>query len=150
MDRLSHRYSKATPPIEHQAPLNPLVMNLPDVYSFLATAMKPAAESVSPGPTSNPPTIKSSPSLELVKELNISCLLGCPWQPLTLTSENVLDFSVLSSIEQHACIVLRIKPKAYLCIKGTLLNASLRNGGVLKKKQAREMLKVSACPGIFS
>lgn len=52
------------------------------------------------------------------------------------------DVELLSPEEQVLCSHLRILPKPYLAIKETLFRELLRSGGVLKKRTARELIKI--------
>lgn len=52
------------------------------------------------------------------------------------------DVELLSPQEQILCSQVRIMPKPYLAIKETLFRELLRTGGVLKKKTARELIKI--------
>lgn len=52
------------------------------------------------------------------------------------------DYDLLSEEERNLCSSLRILPKTYLVIKETLFRELLRTGGVLKRKTARDLLKV--------
>lgn len=52
------------------------------------------------------------------------------------------DVELLSPEEQVLCSQLRILPKPYLTIKETLFRELLRSGGVLKKRTARELIKI--------
>lgn len=52
------------------------------------------------------------------------------------------DVELLSPEEQVLCSQLRILPKPYLSIKETLFRELLRSGGVLKKRTARELIKI--------
>jgi transcriptional adapter 2-alpha len=52
------------------------------------------------------------------------------------------DVELLSPQEQILCSQVRILPKPYLAIKETLFRELLRTGGVLKKKTARELIKI--------
>ncbi|KAG5363315.1 Transcriptional adapter 2 [Yarrowia sp. B02] len=52
------------------------------------------------------------------------------------------DVELLSPEEQVLCSQLRILPKPYLAIKETLFRELLRTGGVLKKRTARELVKI--------
>lgn len=52
------------------------------------------------------------------------------------------DVELLSPQEQVLCSQLRIMPKPYLAIKETLFRELLKNNGVLKKKTARELIKI--------
>lgn len=63
-----------------------------------------------------------------------------PANPLNIT--NAADFHLLSPAEQTLCSQLRILPKSYLVIKETLFRELLRSGGTLRKRQARELIKI--------
>ncbi|KAF8464001.1 hypothetical protein BDZ91DRAFT_772394 [Kalaharituber pfeilii] len=94
--------------------------------------------SLSPAPTTNPFGTSASPSASspaVQKKRPVSGRWR-PWQPLPLTAENV---HLLSPAEQQLCINLRIKPKPYLTIKEQLIKEALKQGGVLKKRAAREL-----------
>ncbi|KAK9459606.1 uncharacterized protein V1516DRAFT_642084 [Lipomyces oligophaga] len=52
------------------------------------------------------------------------------------------DLDLLSPAEQALCSQLRILPKPYLVIKETLFRELLRTGGILKKRTARELIKI--------
>ena len=59
-----------------------------------------------------------------------------------LNIANATDVHLLTQSERNLCSQLRILPKAYLVIKETLFRELLRSGGVLKKRQARDLLKI--------
>ena len=60
--------------------------------------------------------------------------------PLDIT--HAPDYELLSPEEQKLCSNLRIRPKPYLAIKETLFRELVRSGGMLKKRTAREILKI--------
>lgn len=62
--------------------------------------------------------------------------------PAPLDISHAPDFELLSPEEQKMCSQLRIRPKPYLAIKETLFRELIRSGGVLKKRTARELLKI--------
>lgn len=62
--------------------------------------------------------------------------------PNPLDISHAPDVELLSPEEQMLCSQLRILPKPYLAIKETLFRELLRNGGTLKKRTARELLKI--------
>lgn len=68
------------------------------------------------------------------------------WQngALTLTNENATDLHLLTPAEQQLCSSLRILPKPYLVMKEVLMKEAMKHGGVLKKKAAREICRVSS------
>lgn len=61
---------------------------------------------------------------------------------LPLDISNYPDFELLTFEEQKLCSSLRIRPKPYLAIKETLFKELIKSGGVLKKKAARDLLKI--------
>ncbi|KAJ5614090.1 Transcriptional adapter 2 [Penicillium herquei] len=62
-----------------------------------------------------------------------------PWK---LDSEGAADLHLLTSEETEICNVLRLMPKPYLVIKETLLKEAMKQGGNLKKKDARTICKI--------
>jgi transcriptional adapter 2-alpha len=59
-----------------------------------------------------------------------------------LDISHAADVELLSPQEQVLCSQLRIMPKPYLAIKESLFRELLKSGGVLKKKTARELIKI--------
>lgn len=140
MDRLSHRYSKATPPVEAPPPLNPLIQATPDPGNPLAVLSgKNSGASLSPGPASASPSA-ASPSVQ--KKGPLSAVTGGPWQPLHLSAENASDYHILTAAEQNLCASLRMKPRPYMVIKEQLMKEATKQGGVLKKRTAKEICGV--------
>jgi len=62
-----------------------------------------------------------------------------PWK---LENEGAPDLHLLTKEEVELCNVLHIQPKPYLVIKETLLKEAMKQGGSLKKKDARALCKV--------
>ena len=62
--------------------------------------------------------------------------------PLRLNDENAADRHLLTKPELDLCQKLGIYPKPYLRIKHAVLAEATRNGGILKKKQVREIAKL--------
>jgi transcriptional adapter 2-alpha len=60
--------------------------------------------------------------------------------PLDISRAN--DFELLSNEEKQLCATLRILPKPYLAIKCQLMKEAVKNNGLLKKKDARQLLKI--------
>lgn len=69
-------------------------------------------------------------------------LPGVP--PLKLTPENATDLHLMTEEEKELCSMLRMTPKAYLVIKDALFKEAYKTGGILKRKAAREVCKVSS------
>jgi transcriptional adapter 2-alpha len=63
-----------------------------------------------------------------------------PWK---LEDEGAADLHLLTREEVEICNVLHIQPKPYLVLKETLLKEAMKQGGGLKKKDARNICKVS-------
>ncbi|KAK9379686.1 uncharacterized protein V2V93DRAFT_348909 [Kockiozyma suomiensis] len=59
-----------------------------------------------------------------------------------LDISHAADLDLLSPAEQQLCSQIRILPKPYLVIKETLFRELLRTGGILKKRTARELIKI--------
>jgi transcriptional adapter 2-alpha len=68
-------------------------------------------------------------------------LSGVPaWK---LDTEGAADLHLLTREEVDVCNALRLMPKPYLVLKETLLKEAMKQGGTLKKKDARAICKVS-------
>ena len=64
----------------------------------------------------------------------------CPAAPLNLANSPLLH--LLTPEEQTLCSQLRILPKPYLVIKETLVREYARRGGKLRRREARELVKI--------
>lgn len=62
-----------------------------------------------------------------------------PWK---LENDGAPDLHLLTKEEVEVCNVLHVQPKPYLVIKETLLKEAMKQGGSLKKKDARTICKV--------
>ena len=60
--------------------------------------------------------------------------------PLNLANSPSLH--LLTPAEQMLCSQLRIMPKPYLAMKETLVREYARRGGQLRRREARELLKI--------
>ncbi|EAL93359.1 hypothetical protein KXV70_005859 [Aspergillus fumigatus] len=69
-----------------------------------------------------------------------------PWK---LENEGAPDLHLLTKEEVELCNVLHIQPKPYLVIKETLLKEAMKQGGSLKKKDARAICKVGSTSLLF-
>lgn len=78
------------------------------------------------------PTFNNSLSSKITKKSSLV--------PLDISYAS--DHELLSPEEQALCSSLRIRPKPYLAIKETLFRELIRSGGQLKKRTARELLKI--------
>lgn len=63
-----------------------------------------------------------------------------PWK---LENNKAPDVHLLSNEEVQLCNILHLKPKPYLSIKEHMLKEAMKQGGGLKKKDAKSMCKVS-------
>ena len=68
-----------------------------------------------------------------------------PWK---LEENGAADLHLLTKEEVEICNVLHIQPKPYLVIKETLLKEAMKQGGGLKKKDARTICRV-CCTDIY-
>ena len=66
-----------------------------------------------------------------------------PWK-LEEESPPAPDLQLLSDGEKQLCNALHMRPKPYLTIKEALVRESMKQGGSLKKKDARSICRVSA------
>lgn len=129
LDRASHhRFSKATPPIE-TPPANPLL------------APKSVPNGIFKRESSTTPD-SPTPVTSIKRSNGINGTSG----PLGI-NDNAADGHLLSDEERKLCAILRIKPKPYMCIKARLLEESIKNGGILKEKVAKDLCKVR--PSVF-
>lgn len=55
------------------------------------------------------------------------------------------DLQLLSEEEVQLCNALHIRPKPYLALKDGLLREAMKQGGTMKRKEARGICRVSAC-----
>lgn len=62
----------------------------------------------------------------------------------TIGLSHAVDVQLLSREEQSLCSNLRMLPKAYLCVKESIIRELWRTGGALTKKSARGLLKIDS------
>ncbi|KAL5600898.1 hypothetical protein BROUX41_005736 [Berkeleyomyces rouxiae] len=65
-------------------------------------------------------------------------------QALSLSHENAPDLHLLTPEEVKLCEVIRVQPKPYLMAKEQLLKEALKGNGMLKKKQAKEIVHLDS------
>ncbi|KAJ5149988.1 hypothetical protein N7448_001566 [Penicillium atrosanguineum] len=81
-----------------------------------------------------------APSQSSKAKYIVQPLSGVPaWK---LDTEDAADLHLLTQEEVEVCNVLRIMPKPYLVVKETLLKEAMKQGGTLKKKDARAICKI--------
>jgi transcriptional adapter 2-alpha len=68
-------------------------------------------------------------------------------QPLNLNVDNAPDNHLLTPEEIELCKVTRLQPKAYNMIKGEIMKEALKTGGILKKKQVKEICRLDSQKG---
>ncbi|WPK27528.1 hypothetical protein PUMCH_004920 [Australozyma saopauloensis] len=78
----------------------------------------------------------STPQPDYKPKLNLSNSRA----PLDIS--HATDFELLSPEEKQLCSTLRVLPKPYLAIKNQLMKEAVRGNGQLKKKDARQFLKI--------
>lgn len=62
--------------------------------------------------------------------------------PTPLNLANAASLDLLTTEEQTLCSALRVLPKPYLLIKETYLRENERRKGLLKRRDARKMMKI--------
>ncbi|KAF8895730.1 hypothetical protein CPB84DRAFT_1682235 [Gymnopilus junonius] len=83
---------------------------------------------------------ESTPRLGPVPGSNTGSTARRPPQPLNLANSPSLH--LLTPAEQTLCSQLRILPKPYLVIKETLIREYARRGGKLRRREARDLVKI--------
>jgi transcriptional adapter 2-alpha len=82
----------------------------------------------------------AAPAPPVKTKFIVQPLSGVPaWK---LDSDRAADLHLLTPEEIEVCSVLHIMPKPYLVVKETLLKEAMKQGGSLKKKDARTICKV--------
>ncbi|KAB8349715.1 hypothetical protein FH972_023730 [Carpinus fangiana] len=61
-----------------------------------------------------------------------------------LNSDNAPDFDLLTEDEKDVCCNLRVMPRQYIAMKDSLLREAQKQGGVIKRKMAKEICKMDA------
>ena len=137
-DRLGGiRGPKPAPPVETSAAVMALLApELPE-------QLKPKPRTVSLPMHPRPATANGTSNLATSRSPPFSMTPLPNIQPLKLTSENATDLHLLTDEEAELCSYLRIMPKPYMVIKDALLTEAINSGGVVKKKVAKDILKVS-------
>ena len=130
IDRLTHRYSKQTPPAVETPPINPLTAPKLPPTSF---GREDSSSPKSPTPITNG-----------IKRNGVNGINGTA--PLALSNDNAPDVHLLSLAEQQLCASLRMKPKPYMCIKERLISEAIKHGGTLKEKAAKDICRVRPPP----
>ncbi|KAF8198080.1 hypothetical protein BJ912DRAFT_953012 [Pholiota molesta] len=83
---------------------------------------------------------ESTPRLGGVAGTTAAPVVRRPPQPLNLANSPSLH--LLTPAEQTLCSQLRILPKPYLVIKETLVREYARRGGKLRRREARDLVKI--------
>ncbi|CCH61353.1 hypothetical protein TBLA_0E02990 [Henningerozyma blattae CBS 6284] len=58
--------------------------------------------------------------------------------------QSASDFNILSQEEQQLCLQLKILPKPYLAIKEMMFRELIKTGGIMKKKNCKDLLKIDS------
>jgi transcriptional adapter 2-alpha len=142
------RFASARPKqiLQPEGPSQSSLLTTPELPLRLQRAAKPAAPdanmplndfdrafAASGDGVSTPPAGKSK---YVVQPLN-----GVA--PRKLENEGAADLHLLTKEEVDLCNALHVHPKPYLVIKETLLKEAMKQGGSLKKKDARAICKVN-------
>ncbi|KAH9868986.1 hypothetical protein J1614_008063 [Plenodomus biglobosus] len=132
-DRLaSSRLGKPTPPFEQ-----------PHAATALLAHDLPIHVKQSSGLSTPPPDANGTNGVQHAKVKFVPKALPNT-VPLKFGKESKADLQLLTPEEVDICSTLRIMPKPFLVLKETLLRAALNNGGTLKKKAAKELVKIDA------
>jgi len=67
--------------------------------------------------------------------------------PLVLSEENAENINHLSPEEVDLCQKIRVRPNAYLLIKEHVFKEALKKGGMLKRKEVKELCKLESQKG---
>lgn len=114
--------------------------------NYMPAAVPPRTHTVSPDsiaagiPANATPPMGDRPRSAIQMDLDSLKARKPTVNPLDIS--HAADVELLSPEEQTLCSQLRILPKPYLAIKETLFRELLRTGGILKKKTARELIKI--------
>lgn len=65
-------------------------------------------------------------------------------QPLRFEIDPHPDLQLLHQDEREVCSILRIKPKTYIAMKENVMREALKHGGILKKKNCREICHIDS------
>ncbi|KAF3938916.1 hypothetical protein ABW19_dt0200593 [Dactylella cylindrospora] len=148
-DRAGHRVSAKTgSSLEGPVISSPHLLHPGTLKSINITVSNPTsapiASSQSQASDDAMDTTTTSSSTSNQKTNAASAVLSqpVPWTPLTLNPENAPDLHLLTEEEKRLCSMLGIYPKPYLVMKDLLFKEAMRQGGVLKKKQAKEICKI--------
>jgi len=129
----------SSPHLLYPGPLKTLDITISNPTSALLTATSAGYQEEKELEAENSPTTIINKKLNAVQSLLAQPV---PFTPLTLTSENTADIHLLTEEEKKLCSMLAIYPKPYLVIKDILFKEAMRQGGTLKKKQAKELCKI--------
>lgn len=115
---------------------------------MVTTSEKPPPSSARPAPREQArpraKCVRPFPSLSLsnLRCAHIAAVVAAAItaQPLNLANSPALH--LLTPEEQTLCSQLRILPKPYLVIKETLVREYARRGGKLRRREARDLVKI--------
>ena len=62
--------------------------------------------------------------------------------PLKFGKEIASDLQLLTSEEREICSILRLMPKSYLVIKENMIREAMKQGGALRKKNAKDIARI--------
>lgn len=93
------------------------------------------------GMTSKPVTTGRRPGL-CITVCNTCSYVDASTAAAPLNLANAASLHLLTPVEQMLCSELRILPKPFLIIKETLVSEFMRRNGNLKKREARDLIKI--------
>lgn len=64
--------------------------------------------------------------------------------PLRFDIDPYPDLQILTKDEREVCSILRLKPKTYIAMKENVMREALKHGGILKKKNCREICHIDS------
>lgn len=144
-DRLAaNRLSKPTPPFE--TPSAATALTAPELPERLKNGglSTPPPDRLQPNGTNG--TLNGALTPQQTKVKFIAKLLPNT-VPLKFGKEIAPDLQLLTAEERELCSILRIMPKPYLVIKENLIRESIKQGGALKKKVAKEICRIDVNKG---
>ncbi|KAI0786581.1 hypothetical protein C8Q75DRAFT_734546 [Abortiporus biennis] len=107
------------------------------------TQLRPGSARQSLGPDSRRESERRSHERELTPKVSVTGM-GPPGRkmPAPLNLANSPSLHLLTPEEQTLCSTLRLLPKPYLVVKETLIREYARRGGKLRRREARDLVKI--------
>jgi transcriptional adapter 2-alpha len=129
------------PPVPVETPSATVALTAPDLPERLKSSLRPSGTPTAASKV-RLPLMDSSVNSNLPRAVySTPAIAGLT--PLELTLDNAPDLHLLNPEERELCSVCKLQPKPYLVIKEALLREAVKNGGGLKRKDAKAVCKVS-------